>query len=70
MNGDGVLFIVLEVLVEELGEIDLSGLSQQEGREYLSSVFKKLDPLKIAHKLLTTNDEYEFFAAKKKEIVK
>lgn len=68
--GEGVLFLIIEIITEELGDTDISELSPLQGREYLASVARCIDPVRIAHKLLTSLEEYEYFQNKKREIVK
>lgn len=58
------------MLLEELEDRDLSDLKLFEGCEFLRREAKKLDPLKICHKMLLSVDEHEAFNKLRKEIFK
>ena len=68
--GEGVLFIVVIAILEEFVETDISELGTEAGREKIKEVAKSMDPLKLSHRLLTSHEDYDFFYAKRKEIVK
>ncbi len=68
--GEGVLYILMICVVEECIDLDLTDLLLDNALKELVVCCKKLDPLRIYHKLLTSFDMYDFFALKKKEIIK
>lgn len=64
-----MLFIVAVMVLEEFAELDLTDYSPEMAKQKIVEGAKKIDPMKICHRLLTSHDDYEFYAAKKKELI-
>lgn len=68
--GDAVLFVVGMLVVEEFSDLDLSEFGAEGGVEKIAEYARKIDPIKICHKLLTAQDDYEYIAVCKRDLVK
>lgn len=69
MFGDGVLFIVAVMVIEEFANLDLTDFSPEAAKLKFVEGAKKIDPMKISHRLLTSHEDYEYYTAKKKEFI-
>lgn len=68
--GEAALFTVGALIIEEAADLDFSEFGVDTAVKLMTDLARKIDPIKVCHRLLTAQDDYEFFLARKRELVK